>query len=274
MNIAVTIQARSGEHLVGRRGPLESFEAGIRIDRVIAYRSNRIMATLAKQGHSTVQELVVIPTMRHMADETILVHRRMGPHEGASFFGMALVAELVHRIGLEEVGAEPAVMLMAVGAFHLPFPDRMVGGPIFLSPYPLMTEITEVRLGSLQIFPGAGMDGMAVVAGNPFGLVPGQVPEGEVSLLAVAGEAFGRFGSGVGEPFAENKDSDPAFAALLHMGGAGAMTGFAAFLVRRRAGQALLGVGGEQVGLKPVLMASLTNLRPDVPPLSPSIPGC
>ena len=66
-----------------------------------------------------------------------------------------------------------------------------MGSPILLGSYALVAEIAEVRLRSLQIFPGSGMDGMAVIAGNPFDFVPGHVPEGQVSLFAVAFKAFG-----------------------------------------------------------------------------------
>jgi hypothetical protein len=34
------------------------------------------------------------------------------------------------------------------------------------------------------------MNGMAVIAGNPFNFMPGQIPEGQFLLLAMAGKAF------------------------------------------------------------------------------------
>jgi hypothetical protein len=71
----------------------------------------------------------------------------MGPHKGASFLGMALITKFIDGIPLELGGAKTSVVFVAVRAFHFSFPDRMVGGPILLRPYALMTENAEIRLG-------------------------------------------------------------------------------------------------------------------------------
>jgi hypothetical protein len=34
------------------------------------------------------------------------------------------------------------------------------------------------------------MDGVAVIAGNPFDFMPAQIPEGQILLFAMAGKAF------------------------------------------------------------------------------------
>ena len=73
----------------------------------------------------------------------------MGPHEGASFLGMALITKFIDGIPLEVGGAKTSMMFVAVRAFNFSFPDRVVGGSIFLSPYALMTEIAEVWLRGL-----------------------------------------------------------------------------------------------------------------------------
>ena len=83
---------------------------------------------------------------------------------------------------------------------------------------------------------------MAVIAGNALDLMPGQIPEGQVFLVAMAGKTFGRLGLGVGESLAENEDAHTSLAAFFHMGGSGAMAGFAVFVVGRAAGEAFLGM--------------------------------
>jgi hypothetical protein len=82
-------------------------------------------------------------------------------------------------------------MVMAVRAFQFAFPDGMVRSPILLRPDGPVADVTEVRLRSLQIFPGSRVNGMAVVTGNIGNLMLGQVPEGEVSGFSMAGKAFG-----------------------------------------------------------------------------------
>jgi len=78
----------------------------------------------------------------------------MLPHVGASLIGMAFVAEFVHRIRLNHLWPETAVMIMAVRTFHFSFPYGMVGLLIFLGPYGPMADIAKVRLSGLQIFLG------------------------------------------------------------------------------------------------------------------------
>jgi hypothetical protein len=223
--------------------------------------TGNIVTVPANLRHPAVQEFVVVAAVGNMTIQAILIHRGMGPHEGASFFGMALVTELIDGIPFKLGGTEPSVVLVTARAFHLPFPDGMVGGPVLLSPYVLMAEIAEVRLGGLQILPGAGMNGMAVVAGNPLILVFGHVPEGQVLLLAMAGETFVGFGLGIGDSLAEDEDAHAPLTALLHVGRARAMAGFAPFFVFRAPGNGFFGMSRHHVGLEAVLMAPLADLR-------------
>lgn len=108
-----------------------------------------IVTVPANLRHPTGQEFVMIAAMGGMTIQTVFIHRRMGPHEGASFLGMALVAEFIDGIPLELGGAKASMVFMAVCAFYFSFPDGMVGSPVLLGPYALMAEITKVRLGRL-----------------------------------------------------------------------------------------------------------------------------
>jgi hypothetical protein len=101
----------------------------------------------ADLGHPAVQELIVVAAVGNVTIQAILIDWRMGPHPRPSFIRMALVAKFGDRIALQLGRAKPSMMFMAVRAFDLSFPDGMVGGPIFLGPDALMTEIAEVRLG-------------------------------------------------------------------------------------------------------------------------------
>ncbi len=84
-----------------------------------------------------------------MAGQAILIDRRMGPHEGTSFFSVAVVTQFVNRIRLDLSRTEAPVVLVAIGAPDLSLPYGMMGGPILLGPDGLMTEIAEVGLGGL-----------------------------------------------------------------------------------------------------------------------------
>ena len=108
-----------------------------------------IMAVPADLGHPTVQKFVVIAAVGNMTIQAILIHRRMGPHKGASFLGMALITKFIDGIPLELGGTETSMVFVAVRAFYFSFPDRMVGGLTLLRPDALMTEIAEVWLRGL-----------------------------------------------------------------------------------------------------------------------------
>ncbi len=108
------------------------------------------------------------------------------------------------------------------------------------------------------------MDGVAVIAGNPLNLVPGHVPKGQILLFAMAGKAFGGLGLGIREPFAEDEDAHASLTAFFHVGRPRTMAGLAAFLAGRATGNAFFGVSGNQVGIVPVLMASLADFRSNV----------
>jgi len=62
---------------------------------------------------------------------------------------MALVTEFVDRTRLDLGGAETSMVFVAIRAFHLSFPNRMVGSPVLLGPDALVAEIAEVWLRSL-----------------------------------------------------------------------------------------------------------------------------
>jgi hypothetical protein len=73
----------------------------------------------------------------------------MGPHEGASFFSMTLITKFIDAVPLEQSRAKTSMVFVAIRAFQLSFPDRMVGSPILLGPNALVAEIAEVWLGGL-----------------------------------------------------------------------------------------------------------------------------
>jgi hypothetical protein len=174
---------------------------------------------------------------------------------------MALVTEFIHGICLDLGGAKASVMFVTTRAFQFSFADGMVGGLVLLGPYALVAEIAEVWLGGLQILPGTGMNGVAVVAGNPLILMLGHVPKGQVLLLAMTDKAFGGFGLGVGDSLAEDENAHASLTALFHMGRARTMAGFAPFFVFGASGDGFFGMGRNHVGLEAVLMAAFADFR-------------
>ncbi len=111
--------------------------------------AGNVMTISADLGHSTVKEFVVVASVRNVTIQAILVHRRVRPHPGSPFIRMALIAEFVDRIRLELGGAEAAVVLMAIRAFDLSFPEGMVGLPVLLRTDLQMADVAEIRLEGL-----------------------------------------------------------------------------------------------------------------------------
>jgi hypothetical protein len=142
VDIAVTVKTGPGKHLVRGGRSLKCLKTSVWGTRM----SRSVMAGLAELRGSADQELVVTAAVGNMAIQAVLIHRRMRPHEGASFVGVAPITKLIHGIPLELGGAQTSMVFMAVGALYLSLSDRMVGGPALLSPYGLVTEIAEVRL--------------------------------------------------------------------------------------------------------------------------------
>ena len=187
----------------------------------------------------------------------------MGPHVRTPLFSVALVTEFIHGIGFELGGAKPSVLFVTTRAFQFSFADGMVGGLVLLGPDALVAEIAEVRLGGLQILPGTGMDGVAVVAGDPLIFMPGHVPKGQILLLAMTGKTFGGFGFGVGDSLAEDEDAHAPFTAFFHVGRPGAMAGFTSILTGRAVWNFLFGVSGFYIAVITILMATLTDFHAD-----------
>jgi len=125
------------------------------------------MAVLTKERNLTDKKLPMVTAVGLMADQTILLHRRMLPHERPSLFGVALKAELVDRIGpqhlvrsgpnpcaktIDRGTAKTAHGIVATGACERLSSNKrllywMMGLFICLSPDIPMTVEAEVRLG-------------------------------------------------------------------------------------------------------------------------------
>ena len=76
-----------------------------------------IVTVPADLGHPAAQELIVIASMRNMAVQAILIHRRMRPHPGASFLGMALVTKFINGIRLDLGGPKASMDFVAIRTF-------------------------------------------------------------------------------------------------------------------------------------------------------------
>ena len=119
----------------------------------------------------------MIASMGRMACQAILFHGRMRPHERTSLFRMAFVAKLVDIIRLDHLRPEPAVLIMALGAFHESLFQGMVGLLVLLRPDILVAGIAKHGLLCLQIHFRSRMATVAVITGNAVYLVPAHVPE-------------------------------------------------------------------------------------------------
>ena len=83
----------------------------------------------------------MVGTMRLMAVETTFADRRMFPKEGPPLFGVTRVANLVHRIEVQERAGRRAVRIMAIDAGHLAFGQRHVRTPAELGALLLVTLV-------------------------------------------------------------------------------------------------------------------------------------
>ena len=67
--------------------------------------------------------------MGHMAGQTVLHRRRMLPKERPPGFGVTFKTLLVDVLGVDQLIGNGSMAVVAIGALHLLFPDRMMGLP-------------------------------------------------------------------------------------------------------------------------------------------------
>ena len=112
----MTVETAAGKHTILARCccSLKGFEVGVNVAGVLG----SIVAFLAEKRRPRGQELRMVAAMGHMAGQTILLHRRMLPHEWTALFRVAFITEFIHRICLDHLGPELAVLRMTLGALH------------------------------------------------------------------------------------------------------------------------------------------------------------
>lgn len=84
------------------------------------------VAGLTEVRSPFIQQFVVVATMGGMANQAVLRNRGMLIHEGPTFFGVTLVAELVDGISLQTLGVERSMRIMAIATGDLAFLDGVV----------------------------------------------------------------------------------------------------------------------------------------------------
>ena len=97
----MTVETAAGKHTILARCccSLKGFEAGVNVARVLG----GIVAFLAEKRRPRGQELRMVAAMGYMAGQTILLHRRMLPHEGTPLFRVAFVTEIIYCIRLDHL---------------------------------------------------------------------------------------------------------------------------------------------------------------------------
>lgn len=86
-----------------------------------------IMAILAKVGDLFFHQVFMAAAVSVMTDGAVFFNRRVFPDKGASFFGMALVAELIDVVFKQHTVRKAAMGVMTVAALYFPLDNRMVG---------------------------------------------------------------------------------------------------------------------------------------------------
>ena len=121
----------------------------------------------------------MIRTVRKVAVETTVHHRSVFPEKRTALLGVALVTQLVHRVGTEQRLGDRAVGVVAVRAGDLALVEGHVGA--FSEVHPLLGMAGEAgargATSGLEIGNGVFADGVvAVAAGEIQGFVGGAHP--------------------------------------------------------------------------------------------------
>jgi hypothetical protein len=108
------------------------------------------MVTLeAEKWFVLLQQVVCYRAMRIVADGAVFFYRGMLIGKRPLLVRMAPVAQVVDPFFGFQIVQAAAVIVVTVGAFHLPFPDRMMGRIVDFGPNILVTSVTELRLRHL-----------------------------------------------------------------------------------------------------------------------------
>ncbi len=146
------------------------------------------MAILAQGGCSLDQQFFMTTAVGDVAVAAVFLHWRVFPHEGPSFFSMALIAKVIQGIGREHVIGHGAVGIMAIPAGNLAFPNGVSGLFSGIDPDLQMATIAGFRRPINRLI--SFVCRMAIVAGEiPFGVESG-IPQSDPTVGAVAIEAL------------------------------------------------------------------------------------
>src|SRR6185312_183552 len=151
----------------------------------------RRVALVAEERRTRLQHVLGGRAVRVVAVRAVLAHRLVVVHERAALLHVARVAGVVDGVALHERGPGRAVRVVAVGARHLPFGDRMVRGLVDLGALLLVAVEAHLGLRALvahRVVPG--VDLVAVGAREAARLVHAPGPVGALRVRVVAAEAL------------------------------------------------------------------------------------
>ena len=118
--------------------------------------------------------------MGHMAGQAVFRHRRMLPQIGASDFGVTLITLQVDVLGIDQIIGNGSMAVVAIGALHFLFPDRMMGLSQQLRSNGPMTGDADLGLGGLvQIFGVLLMNTVTIGTGKRSYFMFTAVPPGD-----------------------------------------------------------------------------------------------
>ena len=130
MDVGVTGEAASPHDAFIR---IRAGSQGLPRLQVVRVQEIRV-ALLAQERNRRHQQRALIRAVRRVAVEAVLANGGMLEQERTALLGMALIARLVDRIGLEQRAGQGAMRIVAVVAAHLPFGQRHVRAAIELHP--------------------------------------------------------------------------------------------------------------------------------------------
>ena len=202
----------------------------------------------------------MVAAMRGVAGPAVLLHGGMFPEVGAAFVGVAVVAQLVDLSALIIFGPNPPCWLWQSLQADAPLFHRVVGLFIPFGPYDPVAAPAKIGEGVLEVLGAAGVNAVAVVAGDILPAVASHVPGCQSFELFVAAEAAPRFLTCIRYPLPEGRNTNAFFALMFHVGCPRPVAGLASVMSGRVARHDLLAVDRGGIAFVSIGMAETADL--------------
>ena len=152
--------------------------------------SMRRMTALAQERCTHLQQAFCRCSMWIVTVGAVIIDRFVTMHKGTAFFHMAGVAGFIDAIALHEFRSNRTMRIMAIGAGHLAFGNRVMRRTADLRALFLVAGKTHIGLSTLvaHIIMSVVVNGVARDTGNVFFLVGASFPVRTLGILLMTGK--------------------------------------------------------------------------------------